>query len=375
MSDSFRSRLIRVAYANPTLQKQVLPLLKVAIDFDSQHARDEYVRTHKVRPDTQLTVKAPESKTSPDTAGKSEHHKMPKVPLKADRYKDGKCKFTGYPEFMSQHLKDAFGKKKPLTPEHIADLMGVPALLSDADSKYTVNIVDADIVVMGPHIEIMDRTLKVDDDGHPYIYNETLMMKKGAPKGLGTKIFGNQVAQAKESGVKYLKCNAHRDRIAPSWVGYKVWPKLGYDGPIPFTPGSRPNGYTDTISAQSHADFTTNMEPKLKAAGFKAPYQVSHLYMVEGGQDWWEEHGESFNAKFDLSDDSHSMRVFTAYLAEKAKQDNTTPEEWLSKMAADKKPDPKNSKPSDKKSKGHENVELDAADHKALDAVWKKLRK
>ena len=218
--------------------------------------------------------------------------------------------------------------------------------------------------IYGPHIKHMVRELKINSvNGKPYIYNDTLMLGDDAPKGLGTKIFANQVAQAREAGVSYIECNAFRARSNPSWVGYKVWPKLGYDGDIP---------------GAVNGDRWREIEPKLAAAGFKEPYQVSHLYKIEGGQEWWEEHGEAFDAKFDLSDDSHSMKVLSAYLAEKAKQDNTTPEEWLSKMAA-KKPDPKepdSKKPDDKKKKDqHENVDLDAADHKALDAVWKKFRK
>lgn len=100
---------------------------------------------------------------------------------------------------------------------------------------------------------------------------------------------------------------------------------------------------------------------------------MSHLLQVEGGAEWWDENGVSFNAEFDLGDDSLSMKVLGSYLDAKAKKEDMDPAEWMMKSAASKKKDE-----SDEKKKGkddHEDIELDEHDAKVLDGIWKRLRK
>ena len=294
--------------------------------------------------------------------------KIPKVDLKVDRY--AKSALNATPHDLSSSVVSAFSKTKPLTSSGMADILGTP-VLTNSGGKYDTHVDYGLVMVSGPHITHMRRALKIDSKtGDPYIYNDTLVLASNAPKGLGTKIFANQVANAKEHGVKYIKCEAFRNRMSSMWVGYKVWPKLGYDGEIPLNGERTDNGAP--MSEESIKDFHKTMAPKIKAAGFKEPYMVSHLLMVDGGADWWDEHGESFDAKFDLTEGSHSMQTLAAYLAEKAKAENTTPEAWISKMGASV---PKSEKPEvPKKKDQHENLDLDEKDHKALDAVWKRLR-
>jgi hypothetical protein len=138
-----------------------------------------------------------------------------------------------------------------------------------------------------------------------HVYNDILKLNNDAPKGLGTKIFASQVYHAKRVGLKYIKCSAHRDPSGSSnWVGYKVWPKMGYDGEIP-------QKYTDNLPKE--------IKEKLDLLGIKEPYKVSHLYSLPDneGVKWWEEKGGSFDAYFDLEDDSYSMKTFASYLLKK----------------------------------------------------------
>ncbi len=236
--------------------------------------------------------KAEEEKPEKKEAPKA---KFPTPGLKKDRYK-GKLKATSYISLSTkidpnrrpsentvkaiQAFTKATGKK--LTEESIADMIGT-SVLTSGTGTYNMDLSNTKdglrISSYGPHVKAMERYLKVDDKGEPYIYNDTLMLEDDAPKGLGTKIFANEVAQAKAAGIKSIKCSAFRDKERPEWVGYKVWPKLGYDGDIPF----KGEG-TDTCPPLSK-----EIKGKLDKAGFKEPYKVSHLYQVEGGQEWWGE--------------------------------------------------------------------------------------
>jgi hypothetical protein len=138
-----------------------------------------------------------------------------------------------------------------------------------------------------------------------HIYNEALSLTGDAPKGLGTKIFASQVYHAKRVGLKYISCEAYRDRLRPRWIGYKVWPKMGYDGEIPL----------DCLEI-----LPEEIKEQFDLLGYEEPYKISHLYSLPDneGIKWWEENGESFEATFDLEDDSYSMKTFQAYLEGKA---------------------------------------------------------
>ena len=88
-SDSaLRRRLIRLAYTNPQMRAEFLPLLaasRVAMEFDTQEELDKYKKEHDVRPGTKLTVKKQEDKApkQEDKAPKQED-KAPKKRTKAE---------------------------------------------------------------------------------------------------------------------------------------------------------------------------------------------------------------------------------------------------------------------------------------------------
>lgn len=458
MVDRLRSKIIRLAYTNPELREELLPLLKTADEGEEESepasggkgklsgkfiefmefAGDTTVRnpdtgntvkikslkgprgkklvqklfqewlaahkddkrpTHPEHPDS--PEKAPDEKTekAPEKTPERKTEKVPEKPpeattkkfpvpsLKKNRYK-GKLQPTlyitlgdkpkgglrpGSPKAVSA-IK-ALAKSGKVTEERLADIIGGP-ILAEAKGGYALQIsngVDGLTLKMrGPHIKGMERKLMVDDDGEPYIYNDTLVLDDDAPKGLGTKIFATQVAQAKAAGVKKIKCQAFRDKSRPEWVGYKVWPKLGYDGPIPFDGPLDPELSTDTVPS-----LPDDLEKRIQKAGFKKPYMVSHLYRIEGGQEWWEENGANFDATFDLSDDSLSLQVLGSYLEEKAKKEKLSTEEWMSRLASKKKEEEAGADKDDKKKrkKQHENVNLEKEDHDVLEAIWKRLRR
>jgi hypothetical protein len=312
--------------------------------------------------------------------------KFPKPELKKDRYKHNNFRtyrslsLNGKPPPSEGGAKviKAFSSSGELTSDQISDMMGLPAI-SGKKPGYNVIVYDEDerglsVEISGPHIRRMSRRLKIDEDGKPYIYNDTIALDGDAPPGMGTRIFATQVSQAHAAGISKIKCEAFRSESEPSWVGYKVWPRLGYDGQASFL-----------------TSVPDDLQKKMKDKGFKKPWKVSHFLQVEGGREWWDENGNSFEAEFDLAEDSLSMQVLGAYLAAKAEKEGKQPEEWMvrtsSAVTAAKKDDKdQDEDKADKKDKGdkkpkpkgkndREHLDLDDEDNELLDNIWKKLRK
>lgn len=117
----------------------------------------------------------------------------------------------------------------------------------------------------------------------------------------GADLLANQIRALKTLGGDRIETNAAGDaRTAKDggYVGYKVWPKLGYDGPIPL-------------------DTRQKMPPGLKEQ-MGGSNRLSALYATAAGRSWWEEHGHSIYLSFDLGDNSYSMRTLAAYLANRS---------------------------------------------------------
>lgn len=58
MSDLLlRKAVIKLAHSKPKLRGDLLPLLKTAMEFDSEAEKKKYLNTHKVKPGTKLVVK------------------------------------------------------------------------------------------------------------------------------------------------------------------------------------------------------------------------------------------------------------------------------------------------------------------------------
>ncbi len=102
------------------------------------------------------------------------------------------------------------------------------------------------------------------------------------------------VDQAQRSGINRIETSAVRlDATLSSddeKIGYKVWPKLGYDGDIP----------EDVLK-------TSSLPSSLQGST-----RLSDLMKTGEGRQWWEEHGDSVRLQFDMASDSLSMNVWNA---------------------------------------------------------------
>jgi hypothetical protein len=134
-----------------------------------------------------------------------------------------------------------------------------------------------------------------------YIKMVHLSLTYDAPKGLGTKILAQTVANAIKMGFNKLTCEAERNDT-DGYVGYKVWPKMGYDGPLP---------------TWVMEDLPDRIKKDFEALEITKPTLLD-LYELEDGPEWWEDNGATIDLEFDLSPNSRSLHVFYNYLKNKA---------------------------------------------------------
>jgi GNAT superfamily N-acetyltransferase len=111
-------------------------------------------------------------------------------------------------------------------------------------------------------------------------------------RGHGARLIGRQVEHAIRLGLVETRAYAVRDDRM-GYVGYWVWPLLGFDGPLP-------------------GEIRLTLPASLSSAR-----RVRDLLLSEVGQALWHEHGDSVSLVFDLRSNSPDLRHFRGYLRRK----------------------------------------------------------
>lgn len=178
----------------------------------------------------------------------------------------------------------------------------------------------------GPGHEAM-RTFHRTPDGKLICHNDLFMVewvrdrsvtdgrypgwRRRDPGYNGTELMANQVRALRAMGAAQMEtyaCRSDDDDPNHAMNGYYTWPRLGYDGAIP--------------DRKYQA-----LPPELKAlvdsnpTGSTTRRSVLNLMSTEAGRKWWKEHGQSISCKFDLADNSLSMRTLAKYLEERKSGD------------------------------------------------------
>lgn len=109
-------------------------------------------------------------------------------------------------------------------------------------------------------------------------------------QGLGTEIIQQQVSSLDELGIRTIALSAARGK---DLIGYKVWPKLGFDGEL---------------------KSTKAVNDKLAASKFKDVKTIQELYSTKEGRDWWAENGDDIKLTFDTRPNSRSRQILDAYI-------------------------------------------------------------
>lgn len=173
-----------------------------------------------------------------------------------------------------------FGRK--LSNSELATLAGAPDgarvdISANPGSKYIT-------VAWSKGMAHAHRTL-----GPNHITNGSLYIDQASQgSGLALRSLSRQVAFARKVGVKALRTHA-AGSPGSHVVGYKVWPKFGYDGRVP-------------------SSVRAKLPGKLKSARL-----VSDLYKTKAGREAWEKHGTEVDLKLSLRTGSKGLRRFEAY--------------------------------------------------------------
>lgn len=134
------------------------------------------------------------------------------------------------------------------------------------------------------------------------IENEEIYVKK-TNKGLGTKIFLQQVRVAFDNGFENIKAIASGNN-GSDYNGYYTWPRLGYDALLS---RSMFSGSKDVLN---QADKLLNFSKNNKL-------RISDLMKTKDGRYFWKQYGSGMKMIFDLKPNSLSRRVLEKYAKEK----------------------------------------------------------
>jgi phage gp29-like protein len=249
-----------------------------------------------------------------------------------------------------------------VSPEHITSLVGAPD-----DARVSVARKNgATVVINGRQTTAKVYVAKITGRGYaatryiipeqkgnvccaePRLSNEGIKVQAGMQKsGIGTRIFAKQVQFAVQHGFGGIDCVATRSE---TMIGYKFWPKTGYDGEF--------DEHTyERVAAQFGPDVST----------------IQKLFDKIGGEEWWEANGESMHMQFDLHADSRNRMILDRYLRKKRAAEKI-PEKFgrMSYARGEAPPEqPAPEHPDDERYA--EEPYPSEEDERILDEVWKEI--
>ena len=160
----------------------------------------------------------------------------------------------------------------------------------------------------------MKRVIRKDS-----IYNDLFKVDECLPKGIAVRALALQVSSAKKLGIGSIKCKAAGSRVS-EWVGYKVWPKFGYDNKL------------STLAPLARGAFEQMpelMDRLMKARGYTSRDSVTirDLYLYPRSRDWWEENGYGFDATLRL--EGEGFDTLQKYISRKVRRSGENLESYI----------------------------------------------
>jgi GNAT superfamily N-acetyltransferase len=176
---------------------------------------------------------------------------------------------------------------KKVAPADLADLAGA----DDEALVQVVNPVESILTLAAdsPNYRFTGRLIRQPDECLELHIDEVFVPDSGQREGVGTQALNRQIQAARRFAFRRIKLLAVR---GGSYVGYKVWPKFGFDAPL-------------RLTAKQRASLPESLQPATK---------LSDLYTDPVGIGWWEKNGFSLAVEFDLLPGSLSLFMWKAYL-------------------------------------------------------------
>ena len=214
----------------------------------------------------------------------------------------GRVRITGDD---SQFRRELRGVLPDITARSFARLTGVPAGADVAVSFRKVQTrSNADLTVFDSSYELNREGVSISGFASLVADNsqggKLTLLKRNirinpARKGAATDLFYDQVQEARKHRINRIRLLAHRDDSAGD-VGYRVWPKLGFNGAIP-----------KELQSEVQAQF-----PGVKT--------LAGLLRSKQGRKWWDENGVPVQLEFDSRPNSRSMKRLRKYIKQRGQQ-------------------------------------------------------
>jgi hypothetical protein len=174
-----------------------------------------------------------------------------------------------------------------------AGLTGAP---DDAQLAITAGSVDHGdeiaIEIRHPWIEEFALRRVYRDGSRTVLRNEFLsLVAEQRGGGIGTRMLALQAAAASALGVARIEAEADGHPGSRTRNGYYTWARLGFNG---------------------------SLRPEVRArlpAAFARAADLNDLMARPGGAAWWRANGHAFTGVFDLTTNSRSWQLLTAYTA------------------------------------------------------------
>ena len=192
-------------------------------------------------------------------------------------------------------LQTLIGRRKKLSADEVGDMIGAPD-----GSTITVTAEAGTIYMEVKHPNVTDMLRELSRiDGKLVLYNDSLMLKPDAPKGMGTAIVTRQVEAARTMGIGKIDLFAGGFLGWENMNGYYTWPRVGFDAPIP---------------SEKASNIPIKIKQKMKSE------TMLELYRTQAGRDWWLANGGGVSLSFDTDPNSKSSQTLDSYNEERRKR-------------------------------------------------------
>lgn len=188
-----------------------------------------------------------------------------------DVYKDGR-----YQNMTAEQLEiETFGRA--LTHQDYLDMVGAPNG-SDVTARWQ-GVDYLELVTTHPYYSHAQKRTLTAEYGELEMSNDLFETHGNAPPGVGSLVLQRQAEGLDRLGISTIKTHAagNPGNIKyGGYVGFYVWPRLGYD--MDFEYGTLSETLLETIGEDAPEAFGN-------------AYSVRDLFKIPGGRQWWKENG------------------------------------------------------------------------------------